>query len=169
MELTRKTINEALAPLLGQNASYAGMDVQSALRQLLLDFAESHGMKPEHFRAEPDRSCKWTFRILYRGYDVCSVDVKRSKGRSHYGILGGHYVDYAYKDFKVSLWGDEGFGNAESVMDRLEYIDKLVDKKSAQEADKKRKAEDIRSYVMETYGVDKYAASELLKAAANVW
>ena len=106
MNLTPETIKaELLAEFKDKKVGYSTYDVDSAIGRVVRAAAEEAGLNPLDFSASKSKHSNWTVDITYKRHTIGGVDIKRSKGKTHYNWFGSS-TDYCYKDFCVWLAED---------------------------------------------------------------
>lgn len=150
-----------LAEFEGKAVGYGVWDVKSKVWHYVTEAAKKAGLDSSLFSTRDD---KWSVYITYRYKDIGVVEVKRKKGKHHYGYYGNGYNDWTYKDFGVAFYNEyynKTFDQA------LADIDDLINKTANHEQRLNDRAKKALELIMKEFGVDKYEARTIAQRIDN--
>jgi len=160
MKLTSEFIKEKLlAEFKDKKVGYSSFEVEGFLYRLLMEYAKENGYDEKYFNAKKSNHGNWSIDLLYKGYDIGTVEIKRTKGNNHYVYWGG-YTDYFYKDFAVWTWEDPD--KNESVETRIAEIDQIVMEKKDAETKKLELAREIFDMIKAKLKTDDYGTRQFI-------
>ena len=154
------TITDIQKPLeteyLGRDSQDATSRVKWSVLRLLKEFYKNTKWDIDQFSVSED---KWAVNLLYKGYEIGRVEIKRKKGRSHYSHFGT-YTDYTYSGFNVWLWEDKTFNT--DVESRLADIERLDAERKDAATRKLNTAKEIYKLIKEKLGTDDYGTRDFI-------
>ena len=158
--MKRLTITDIQKPLeeeyIGRDSQYATSNVKWSLLRITKEFYKNTKWDINQFSVSEE---KWAVDLLYKGYEIGRVEIKRKKGKSHYSHFGT-YTDYTYSGFNVWLWEDKTFHT--DVESRLAEIDRLDAERKDAATRKLNAAKEIFKMIKEKLDVDDYGARSFL-------
>lgn len=161
MAITAKEIKDALLnKFKGQKVGYGTWDVEFELRRIIKDLFVREGLDGEKVTTKKTYSRGWTVSAQYKGYGILSVDIKRTKVKSHYSYFGS-YADYAYSDFAVCIYDHK------DIKDRCAEIDDLEAKKEFAKMADTLRAKEIYEFAKTQFGLNQDEAKKLVAFAAQ--
>ena len=131
---------------------YDYISVADSVRRILQDFfADVEEVNAKDFGCTYD---KWHLTMTYRGKGFGSVDIKRKKGKSHWGTFGG-WCDWTYKDFSVYV-RDDFIGTLANIEGELEA-------QAVAEAKRLAQYKEIFDLIKTKYGMTDYQAKSFVE------
>lgn len=158
-KLTSSVIKDTLSNLIGTKVGWAGREVEFSVQKLLNAYAKANDLSPMFFSTKKDNR-GWRIGIIYRGYEIGGIEIKREKKDTHYNYLDS-YTDYVYKDFSVYVYTNQE--NNEDVETYIKTIDDLISKREKIEEDKKIHGKNVIELLKNTYDLDEYEVNDLIE------
>lgn len=131
---------------------YDFISVSASVRRILQDFfADVEEVDAKDFSCKYD---KWHLTMTYKGKCFGYVDIKRKKGKSHYGTFGD-WCDWTYKDFAVYV--------SEDPIETISRIENELEAQAIAEAKRLAQYKEIFEIIKTKYGMSDYQAKSFVE------